>query len=80
MNKTDLKILKRGLKRMGIGLLTASTFLIAVLGFILAAFTPGYVAVPLFLISAFVVAIASCMLYGMGLNHQINTESKGEGK
>ena len=78
MKKTDVHILKRGLKRVALALMTTASFVIGALGFIATAVTPGYLAVLLFLVSVFVSAIAFCLLYGHGLNHKINAESKGE--
>ena len=78
MSKTDVKILKRGLKRVAIALLTTLSFLVAVAGFIAVAFVPGYLAVLLFLVSVMVSAIAYVLLYGHGMNLQVSGESKGE--
>lgn len=80
MSKTDVKILKRGLRRMGLAILTVATFLIAVAGFIATAFATGYLAVLLFFVSLFVLAIAYCMLYGYGMTPKTHVESKGDGK
>lgn len=80
MKKTDVAILKRGLKRVALALITTTTFLLAVAGFIGTAFAPGYLAVLLFLISVIVLAIAYCLLYGHGMNPRFNVESKGERK
>ena len=51
MNKTDAKILKRGLKRVGVALLATSIFVSSVVGLIVTATAPGYLAVLLFLLS-----------------------------
>lgn len=80
MNKTDVNILKRGLKRVALALLTATTFVIALVGFVVTGFATGYLAVMLFFVSALVLAIAYCLLYGHGMNHQVKAESKGENK
>lgn len=80
MNKTDVTILKRGLRRVGAALLTTATFAVSVLGFIVTAIVPGYLAVLLFLASVFATAIAFTLLYAQGINHKINPESQGESK
>lgn len=80
MNKADAKILKRGLKRVGVALLTTATFAIAVLGLILTATVPGYLAVLLFLASALALAVAFTLLYAQGINRRISKESAGESK
>ena len=80
MNKADAKILKRGLKRVGVALLTAATFAIAVLGLILTATVPGYLAVLMFLVSALALAAAFTLLYAQGINRRRCEESKGESK
>ena len=78
MNKTDAIILKRGLRRLGIALLTTATFVIAVAGLIFTAIAPGYVAVILFIASLVALAIAFTMLYAQGLPAGANVESKGD--
>ena len=78
MSKTNGKILKRGLKRIALALLTTASFVLAVAGFIGVAFVPGYLAVLLFLVSVFVLAIAFTMLYGYGMNNQPRYERKDE--
>lgn len=78
MKKTDGKILKRGLKRTAIALLTAFTYAFAIAGFIVTAFIPGYLAVLMFAVSLFAVAVGYCLLYGQGLNRKARVESKGE--
>jgi uncharacterized membrane protein len=80
MNKTDVKVLKRGLRRMGLAILTVATFLIAVAGFIATALATGYLAVLLFLVSLFVLAIAYCMLYGYGMDPKTSAENVGDDK
>ena len=78
MNKTDGKILKRGLKRMSLALMTAAIFVTSVLGFIKVAFVPGYLAVALFLGSVVALGMALVLLYAQGINRKIRTESKGD--
>ena len=78
MNETDVKVLKRGLKRLGIALLTALTYAVAAFGFILVFFVKGYLAVLLFAVSCVTLAIAVTLMYGQGMN--VRTESKGESK
>ena len=80
MNKTDANILKRGLRHMGIALLTTAMFVIAVAGFILTAIAPGYVAVILFAMSLVILAIAFVMLYAQGIPAGAYAESKGDEK
>ena len=79
MNKTDVKILKRGLKRVALALLTTATFLLGMIGLVGVALVKGYLAVLLFLISLVVLAIAFCLLYAHGVNRHIECEeSEGE--
>lgn len=78
MNKTNVKILKRGLKRVMLALLTTATCLLALTGFIAVAFVSGYIAVLLFLFSIVVAALAYGMLYGQGMNRRINTKDRSE--
>ena len=80
MTRTDVKILKRGLKRVALALLTTATLLLALMGFFVTALMPGYLAVALFLVSVVLTAIAYCLLYGHGMNHKTAAESKGERK
>ena len=80
MNKTDIRTLARGLRRLTVALITAVTFVIAALGFIAVAFTEGYFAVLLFLVSLVILAIAFTLLYAQGIGPKTYTESKGERK
>ena len=68
--KLDAAIMKRGLKRMGIALLTTVEFIGAVFGFIWTTFLPGYLAVLAFLASDFVLVCAICMLYAQGITRK----------
>ena len=79
-NKTDVDVLKRGLKRVVVALVMAATFVIAVLGFIVTAIAPGYLAVILFLASILMLVMAFALLYAQGINRRRSTESKGESK
>ena len=78
MSKTNVKILKRGLKRIALALLITASFALAVAGFIGVAFTSGYLAVLLFLASVLVLAIAFVLLYGYGMNRPPHYERKDE--
>lgn len=80
MNKTDVKILKRGLRRVVLALLTTVTFLVAVAGLVAVVFLPGYAAVLVFIASLLVLATAFGMLYGHGMNPRTHTESTGDGE
>jgi hypothetical protein len=80
MKKTDVMVLKRGLKRMGLALLTAATFAISVAGLIVTAIAPGYVAVILFLASIVAMAMAFVLLYAQGLHPKVSNESLGDGE
>lgn len=80
MDKTDVKILKRGLKRVGAALLTAATFAISVLGLVVTATVPGYLAVLLFLVSIVLMAVAFTLLYAQGINRKISKGSAGDNK
>lgn len=79
-NKTDVDVLKRGLKRVVVALVMAATFVIAVLGFVVTAIAPGYLAVILFLASILMLVMAFALLYAQGINRRIHTESQGENK
>ena len=79
MSKTDEKILRRGLKRMALALLTTALFAIAVAGLVTVAFVSGYWAVLLFFVSLYVMAIALSLLYAQGITRKQNG-SQGESK
>ena len=74
--KTDKTIMTRGLKRVGVALLTAASFVISFVGIIVTAFVPGYMAVLTFAASGVGLLITLVLLYAQGLNG----ESGGEGK
>lgn len=78
MNKTDANILKRGLRHVGIALLTTTMFVMAAAGLIVTAIAPGYLAVILFIVSLFALTIAFVMLYAQGIPAGVNVESKGD--
>lgn len=80
MNKTDAKILKRGLKRVGVAILTTAIFVSSVVGLIVTATAPGYLAVLLFLLSIAGLLSAFVLLYAQGINRRISKESAGESK
>lgn len=80
MNKTDAKILKRGLKRVGVAILTTAIFVSSVVGLIVTATAPGYLAVLLFLLSIAGLLAAFVLLYAQGINRRIIKEGKGENK
>jgi hypothetical protein len=80
MNKADAKILKRGLKRVGVALLTTSIFVSSVVGLIVTATAPGYLAVLLFLLSIVGLLASFVLLYSQGINRRISEESRGESK
>lgn len=67
MYKTDLKILRRGFKRMMIGLLAAFFFVVAVYGFILVASSTGYAAVLDLIGSVLMLVFAIFWLYTLGV-------------
>ena len=67
MYKTDLKILRRGFKRMMIGLLTAFFFAMAVYGFISVAGSTGYAAVLDLIGSVLMLVFAIFWLYTLGI-------------
>ena len=80
MNKVDANILKRGLKRVGVSLLTTAVFVGSVVGLITTATAPGYLAVLLFQLSVIGLAATFILLYALGINRKISMESKGESK
>jgi hypothetical protein len=80
MNKTDVKVLKRGLKRMGLALLTAALFAISVISLIKVATAPGYLAVLLFIIAILEMVMAITFLYAQGLSPKVSNESQGDCK
>lgn len=77
MNKIDKKILKTGLKRVAIALLTAFLFAMSVLAFIVTATATGYWAVILFISGIVLMIWAFVFLYAQGIT---GDESQGENK
>ena len=80
MSKSDINILKRGLKRVAAATLTLLTFAIALAGFIATAFLTGYFAVFLFFAATAVMLFAISLLYAMGLTRSSHKERQGEVK
>lgn len=80
MSKSDVKTLRRGLKRMVFALATAALFALSVWAFIGTATAPGYVAVLLFLAAILWLGMALILLYSMGITRRTRMESKGERK
>ena len=80
MNKVDVKILKRGLKRVGVAILTTAIFISSVVGLIATATAPGYLAVLLFLLSIAGLLATFVLLYAQGINRRIIKDGKGESK
>ena len=78
MTKSKLKTIKKGLHRVAVALITAATFVIAILGFIAVAFTKGYLSVLLFLVSLVVLGLAVILLYAQGIGPRTFTESEGK--
>ena len=78
MNKTDIKTLKRGLRRVTVALITALAFVTAVIGLVATAFAQGYLAVLLFLLSLVILGLAFTLVYAQGIGPKTYTESKGE--
>lgn len=67
MSKHDLKVFVRGLKRMGVALLTSALFAMSVLCLVATAGFPGYIAVITFLGGLIWLAMAVILLYAQGL-------------
>lgn len=80
MNKTYTKILKRGLKRLGLAFITMVAFAISVLGFIEVATAPGYLAVLQFILSVLWLGTTFVLLYAQGATETEHKESQGEDK
>jgi Flp pilus assembly protein TadB len=76
-SKEDKKIMRRGLKRTLLALVTAALFALAICGLVAVAVAPGYLAVLLFFASILSVVCAFISLYAQGI---IDTESYGDGK
>lgn len=80
MNKNDLTILKMGLKRTGLALVTELVFALAVFDLVLTAVAKGYLAVLLFLAAILLIGATIVLLYAQGLVCGVHTERPGDGK
>lgn len=78
VTKLDTGVLKVGLKRMMIALLTAVLFAFSVCGFIATAMAPGYLAVLLFIVSLLVMGCAFVFLYAQGIILAVSRGEKNE--
>lgn len=67
--KRDRHIVRKGLKRTLLALITAATFAVSVFGFITVATAPGYLAVLLFFTSIVALWFAFVLLYAQGIGH-----------
>ena len=72
VDKKDTEILKRGIRRTVLALVTALVFALAVFSFIATATAPGYLAVFLFITGLATLACVLVLLYAQGI---INEES-----
>ena len=68
MNNYDVKIFLRGLKRVGVALLTAAVFSLSLFGFVATAAFQGYIAVVVFAASLIWLWMTVVLLYAQGLN------------
>lgn len=64
---------------MGVALLTAAWYAIAVVDFIAVAKAPGYLAVLLFIVGLIMLGVAFILTYAQGVT-EVHEESQGEGK
>lgn len=67
LTKTDIRVLRRGLKRTGIALLTTILFALSIFSFIKAATATGYLAVVLFFLAIVLMVFAFVFLYAQGV-------------
>ena len=67
--KRNARIVRKGLKRTVLALMTAATFAASVFGFITVASAPGYLAVLLFFTSIVALGFAFVLLYAQGIGH-----------
>lgn len=74
------KILKTGLKRMGVALCTATLYALAVWDFIAVATAPGYMAVLLFIVALLILVAAFILTCAQGITVPAHEESQGEDK
>ena len=65
----NAQIVRRGLKRILLALMTAAMFVISVVGFIAVATAPGYLAVLLFFASVATLGCVFILLYAQGIGH-----------
>ena len=80
MNKHDLRILKRGLRRTVLALVTEIVFALTVFDLVLTARAPGYLAVLLFLASILLAGATVVLLYAQGLQDGVHIESVVDGE
>ena len=78
MKKSDVNILKRGIKYLGWSLLTTACFALAVVCFICTAQLTGYAAVAMVFGGLICLLAAYIGLYALGFVGVNFTESKGE--
>ena len=80
MNKKDLAILKVGLKRVGLALVTEIVFALMVFDLVATAVAPGYLAVLLFLAAILLAGATIVLLYAQGLTFVAHMERSGDDK
>ena len=80
MKKSDVNTLKRGLKYLGLSLLTTAFFALGVVCVICTSQLPGYAAVALFFGSVISFMASYVGLFTLGVVSGSLTESKGERK
>ena len=80
MNKHDLRILKRGLRRTVLALVTEIVFALTVFDLVLTARAPGYLAVLMFLASILLAGATVVLLYAQGLQDGVHIESVVDGE
>ena len=80
MNKNDMSILKRGLRRTVLALVTEIVFALTVFDLVLTARAPGYLAVILFLASILLAGAMVVLLYAQGLQDGVHIESVVDGE
>lgn len=80
MNKNDMSILKRGLRRTVLALITEIVFALTVFDLVLTARAPGYLAVLLFLASILLAVATVVLLYAQGLQDGVHIESVVDGE
>lgn len=80
ITKSDKRILKKGLRRTLLAVMTAAMFAFSLCGFVSVATATGYLAVLLFILSLLALGCAFILLYAQGVTDEIPQESKGDGK